>query len=63
MRYFCEITRAWLGGFFRFENGIAPAQTIRRVLAVLDSKIFETLSTAWASRWHGPGVIAIDGKW
>src|SRR5271156_4317936 len=36
--------------------------TIRRVLSVLDSKIFETLFTAWASRWHGPGVLAIDGK-
>ncbi len=48
--------------FIRFDSGIAPTQTIRRVLAALDSKIFETLFTAWASRWHGPGVIAIDGK-
>jgi len=52
----------WLRGFFRFESGIAPTQTVRRVLAVLDSQIFETLFTAWASRWQGPGVIAIDGK-
>ena len=52
----------WFRGFFRFEYGITPAQTIRRVLAVLDSKIFETLFTAWASRWQGPGVIAIDGN-
>ena len=59
---FAKTQTAWLGGFFRFENGIAPAQTIRRVLAVLDSKIFEKLFTAWASQWHGPGVIAIDGK-
>jgi len=59
---FAKTQKDWLRGFFRFEHGIAPTQTIRRVLAVLDSKIFEKLFTAWASSWRGPGVVAIDGK-
>ncbi len=59
---FAKTQMAWLRGFFSFTNGLAPARTIRRVLSVLDSKVFEKLFTAWASQWHSPGVLAIDGK-
>ena len=59
---FAKMQMEWLHGFFLFENGIAPAQTIRRILSVLDHKVFEALFTAWASQWGGSGVIAIDGK-
>ena len=59
---FAKMEVEWFRQVMSFVNGIAPAQTIRRVLARLDTKAFETLFTAWASQWRAPGVIAIDGK-
>ena len=55
---------AWLRQFLPFSEGIAPAQTIRRVLARLDGKHLERLLVGWVRGLGGEtsGVIAIDGK-
>ena len=54
----------WLQQFLPFSAGIAPAQTIRRVLARLDGKHLEQLLARWVRSLGGTkgDVIAIDGK-
>jgi predicted transposase YbfD/YdcC len=67
----------WLQQFLPFSGGVAPAQTIRRVLARLDGRSLERLLVSWVRGLGGrdlggrdlggtgaakSGVIAIDGK-
>jgi predicted transposase YbfD/YdcC len=59
---FARMNGEWFRRFMVFEDGTAPAQTIRRVLRALDHKAFERAFTAWVSAWAGGGVVAIDGK-
>ena len=59
---FAKLNLPWFRKIMPFQSGIAPAQTIRRVLARLDTKAFEKLFTSWSAQWTAPGVIAIDGK-
>lgn len=60
---FATMELAWFRQFLPFKPGIAPAQTLRRVIAMIDRQAFEALFTAWsAGCWQGPGVVAIDGK-
>jgi predicted transposase YbfD/YdcC len=59
---FANMELGWFQKIMLFKNGVAPAQTIRRVLSALDTKAFEALFTAWSAQWRGQGVVAIDGK-
>ena len=59
---FAKLELAWFRQFLPFKPGIAPAQTLRRVIAMIDRRAFEALFTAWSAAWCGPGVVAIDGK-
>jgi predicted transposase YbfD/YdcC len=61
---FGQEQRVWLQQFLPFLEGIAPAQTIRRVLARLDGKHLEQLLARWVRSLGGTkgDVIAIDGK-
>jgi predicted transposase YbfD/YdcC len=54
----------WLRRFRPFAHGIAPAQTLRRVLRLLDPKAFERVFIDWASGLASAEgrVVAIDGK-
>lgn len=54
----------WLRRFLPFAHGIAPAQTLKRMLARLDPRQLETALAAWVKSLAGRirGVIAIDGK-
>ena len=61
---FGEEQLVWFRQFLPFSAGIAPAQTIRRVLARLDGKHLERLLVGWVRQLGGSrtGVVAIDGK-
>lgn len=54
----------WLRAFLPFENGIATAQTLRKVFRLLDPATLEQGFAAWASslRPQKREVIAVDGK-
>ena len=61
---FCTMELDWLRRFLPFENGIAPAQTLRRTLARLNPKPLEVAFAKWTASLveRVQGVIAIDGK-
>jgi len=61
---FGEEQLAWLRCFLPFRNGIAPAQTLRRVLRALDPKALERAFSSWVAslQVNVSGVVAIDGK-
>lgn len=59
---FARMHMEWFRTIMEFKEGIASAQTFRRVLGLIDHKAFERLFTAWAAQWCAPGVVAIDGK-
>lgn len=54
----------WLRRILPFENGVAPAQTLRRTLARLDPRSLEEAFAVWTARLaqRVRGVIAVDGK-
>ena len=58
----------WLRRFLPFENGVAPAQTLRRALRALDPKALQGAFSSWVASLQAkvcdqsPGVVAIDGK-
>ena len=53
----------WLRRFLPFRNGVAPAQTMRRVLRALDPKALARAFSSWVgSLKKVSGVVAIDGK-
>jgi predicted transposase YbfD/YdcC len=55
----------WLRGFLPFANGIATAQTFRKVFRLLDSQALARSFAAWAASIRGAAegeVIAVDGK-
>src|SRR5579863_6289106 len=54
----------WLGRFLPFANGIATAQTFRKVFRLLDARALERGFAAWAAsaRTRAREVIAVDGK-
>ncbi|WP_159732520.1 ISAs1 family transposase [Methylosinus sp. Ce-a6] len=54
----------WLRGYLPFENGVATAQTLRKVSRLLDPKALEQGFSAWAAsvRPLAREVIAVDGK-
>ncbi len=54
----------WLRRFLPFRHGIAPAQTLRRVLRALDPKTLARAFSSWVASLQARvcGVVAIDGK-
>jgi predicted transposase YbfD/YdcC len=54
----------WLRRFLPFRHGVAPAQTLRRVLRALDPKALERAFSGWVASLKAKvsGVVAIDGK-
>lgn len=54
----------WLRRFLPYRHGIAPAQTLRRVLQALDPKGLERAFSSWVASLQVRicGVVAIDGK-
>jgi hypothetical protein len=54
----------WLRGFLPFDNGIATAQTLRKVFRLLDPQALQRGFAAWAVslRAEAREVIAVDGK-
>jgi predicted transposase YbfD/YdcC len=54
----------WLRQFLPYKEGIAQAQTFRKVFRLLSPKVLETCFAAWVSSLAGVvrGVVAIDGK-
>jgi predicted transposase YbfD/YdcC len=61
---FGEEQLTWLHRFLPFRNGIAPAQTLRRVLRALDPQALERAFSSWVASLQAKvsGVVAIDGK-
>ncbi len=61
---FGEEQLEWLRRFLPFGNGIAPAQTLRRVLRALDPKALAGAFSSWIASLQATvsGVVAIDGK-
>lgn len=60
----CTELLDWLRQFLPFEHAIAPAQTLRRILARLDPRQLEATFAAWVrslAKRIG-GVVAVDGK-
>ena len=60
----CTELLDWLRQFAPFEQGVAPAQTLKRTLARLNPRHLEEAFAAWSAELAGrvQGVIAIDGK-
>lgn len=54
----------WLRAFLPFENGVATAQTLRKVFRLLDPEALERAFVSWAAslRPLAREVVAIDGK-
>jgi predicted transposase YbfD/YdcC len=54
----------WLRGILPFQNGVAPAQTLRRVLAMLNPLALERALGSWVASLQEKisGVVSIDGK-
>lgn len=54
----------WLRRVLPFEQGVAPAQTLKRTLSRLNPRQLETAFAAWVKSLAGriSGVVAIDGK-
>lgn len=54
----------WLRGFLPFANGVATAQTLRKVFRLLDAQALERGFAAWAASMRPAAreVIAVDGK-
>jgi predicted transposase YbfD/YdcC len=54
----------WLRRFLPFANGVARAQTLRKVFRLLDAQALEQGFSAWASslRPLAREVVAVDGK-
>jgi predicted transposase YbfD/YdcC len=61
---FGEEQLGWLRRFLPFCDGIAPAQTLRRVLRALDPKALARGFSSWVASLQTKvsGVVAIDGK-
>jgi predicted transposase YbfD/YdcC len=60
----CADQLEWLRQFLPFNAGIAPAQTLRRVLSALCPRTLEDAFAAWVGSLQKAihGVVAIDGK-
>lgn len=60
----CGEHLCWLRRFLPFRGGIAPAQTLRRVLRALDPVALEGAFAGWVASLQEKvsGVVAIDGK-
>ena len=56
---------AWLRGFLPYRNGVATAQTFRKVFRLLDAEALTQGFAAWAASARGAlsgQVVAVDGK-
>ena len=64
MAMFGEEQLSWLRRFLPFRHGVAPAQTLRRVLRALDPKALAGAFSSWVASLQAKvsGVVAIDGK-
>ncbi|GAB5390035.1 MAG: ISAs1-like element ISSod22 family transposase [Alphaproteobacteria bacterium] len=62
--FICASEIAWMRKFLPFRDGIAPAQTQRRVLQALQPRQLEDAFARWVASLQGSirGVVAIDGK-
>jgi predicted transposase YbfD/YdcC len=60
----CTEHLSWLRRFLPFCNGIAPAQTLRRVLQALNPVALERAFSSWVASLQEKvsGIVAIDGK-
>lgn len=60
----CTDQLDWLRQFLPFQAGIAPAQTLRRVLQALCPRTLENAFASWVASLQEviSGVVAIDGK-
>ena len=65
---FCEEQIDWLRRYLPFENGVAPARTLRRALRALDPGALAGAFSSWVASLRATlsdrpaGVVAIDGK-
>ena len=64
IEFICSEDIAWLRKICPFENGIAPAQTLRRVLQMVSPSALERAFAGWVQSLGNKlsGVVAIDGK-
>jgi predicted transposase YbfD/YdcC len=60
----CTAQTDWLRRFLPFAHGVAPAQTLRRILARLAPRPLEAAFAAWARDLAEcvRGVLSVDGK-
>jgi predicted transposase YbfD/YdcC len=61
---FAQFREDWLRTFLKLPNGVPSHDTLGRVFAALDPKLFAERVAAWSARWRpdSGGHIAIDGK-
>lgn len=61
---FAECREAWLKTFLKLPNGVPSHDTLYRVFAMLDPKVFAECFANWAKDWmpENGTHIAIDGK-
>jgi len=64
IEFICTEDIDWMRKICPFENGIAPAQTLRRVLQMVNPQALEQAFVEWVQSLGNPisGVVAIDGK-
>lgn len=60
----CAEHLSWLRRFLPFCKGVAPAQTLRRVLQALNPLALERAFSSWVASLQEKvsGIVAIDGK-
>ena len=64
IEYICTRELSWLRAILPYKHGIAPAQTLRRVLSALVPKELDAAFAQWVASLCGriKGVVALDGK-
>lgn len=64
IEYICTRELSWLRAILPYKHGIAPAQTLRRVLSSLVPKELDMAFSTWVASLCGriKGVVALDGK-
>lgn len=64
IEFICTEDIDWMRKICPFENGIAPAQTLRRVLQMVNPQALEQAFAQWVQSLGNTlsGVVAIDGK-
>src|SRR5262245_10164549 len=62
---FARAKQEWLASFLELPKGVPSADTLRRVMAVLEPRAFEACFRAWGGALAGARkgeVVAVDGK-